>query len=56
MLKALYLGVLFFVLVPGVVVSLPSAGDSLQMKAAVHAAVFVLVWCLTHKMVERHFG
>lgn len=48
---SVYMAVLFFVLVPGVLVSLPSPTASLQMKAAVHAVVFALVWCLTHKMV-----
>jgi hypothetical protein len=51
MLMSLYMAVLFFALVPGVLVSLPSPSSSLQMKAAVHAVVFALVWYLTHKLV-----
>jgi hypothetical protein len=42
---------LFFALVPGVILSLPSPSSSLQVKAAVHAVVFALVWCLTYKFV-----
>jgi hypothetical protein len=56
MMMSLYMAVLFFALVPGVLVSLPSPVSSLQMKAAVHAVVFALVWCLTHKMVSKLIG
>ena len=56
MLMAVYAGVLFFALVPGVLVSLPSPSSSLQMKAAVHAVVFILVWMLTKKFVKRALG
>jgi hypothetical protein len=48
----LFLAVLFFVLTPGVLVSLPPGGSKL-MVAAVHALVFALVYHFTHKMVLR---
>ena len=46
----LFLAVLFFVLTPGVLVSLPPGGSKL-MVAAVHALVFALVYHFTHKMI-----
>jgi len=52
MLMSVYMAVLFFVLVPGVLVSLPSPSSSLMTKAAVHAVVFAVVWCVTHKLVH----
>ena len=39
---------LFFVLTPGVVVSLPAYGSQLTV-AATHAAVFGVVWALLSK-------
>jgi hypothetical protein len=48
----LFLALLFFLLTPGVLLSLPSGG-SLMAKAAVHAVVFALLYQLTHKMVWR---
>ena len=56
MLMAAYAGLLFFALVPGVLVSLPSPTASLQTKAAIHAVVFMLVWLLTKKFVKRTLG
>lgn len=56
MLMSLYMAALFFALVPGVLLSLPSPSSSLQMKAGVHAVVFALVWCLTHKFVHGALG
>jgi uncharacterized membrane protein len=47
---SLFIAVLFFLLTPGIVLSLP-AGGSLLQKAAVHAVVFALVYHLTHKAV-----
>jgi hypothetical protein len=38
-----YLGLLFFVLTPGVLLSLPSGGSKLIV-AATHAVVFVVAW------------
>ena len=51
-LMALYFAVLFFVLSPGVLVSLPP-GKSTRVQAATHAAVFALVYALSNKMVFR---
>jgi hypothetical protein len=45
-----YMAVLFVVLTPGVVLSLPP-GQSLIVQAATHSVVFALVWSLTHKLV-----
>ena len=45
---------LFFVLTPGVLLTLPRKG-SVYLVALVHAAVFGLVYKLTHKMVYRYF-
>lgn len=45
----LYVAALFFVLTPGVLLSLPKGGSKL-MVAGVHALVFALVFHLTHKM------
>jgi hypothetical protein len=41
---------LFFVLVPGVLVSLPPKGSKLVV-AAFHAVVFAVVYHFTHKLV-----
>ena len=46
----LYIAVLFFVLTPGILVSLPSGGSKTTV-AAVHALVFALVFHFTHKLV-----
>ena len=46
----LYVALLFFVLSPGVLLSLPSGGSTLTV-AAVHALVFALVFHFTHKLV-----
>ena len=46
--KLLVLAALFFVLTPGVVVSLPPGGSTLAV-AATHAVVFVLVYVLVVK-------
>ena len=47
-----YAFVLFFVLTPGVLVSLPPRGSKLVV-AATHALVFVILFQLTYKMVKR---
>jgi hypothetical protein len=49
---ALYAAALFFVLTPGIVLSLPPGGSKTTV-ALTHAAVFGLAWMLTHKMVWR---
>jgi hypothetical protein len=50
----LFVGVLFFVLTPGVLLRLPSGGSKTTV-AATHALVFALVFQLTHKMVFKFF-
>lgn len=52
LLMSLYMAVLFFVLVPGVLVTLPPGGKKLTA-ALVHAVVFVLIYQLTHTAVYR---
>ena len=52
MLLSVYVALLFFVLVPGVLLSIPPGGSKLTV-AAVHAVVFGLVYHFTHKMVSR---
>ena len=49
---SLYVAALFFVLTPGVLVSLPPGGKKMTV-ALVHAVVFATVYQLTHKMVAR---
>jgi hypothetical protein len=49
-LMSLFIAVLFFVLTPGIFLSLP-ANSSFRMKAMFHAVVFALVYHVTHKMV-----
>jgi len=47
---ALYAFVLFFLLTPGILLSLPPGGSKM-MVALTHAVVFTLVWHLTSMMV-----
>lgn len=49
---AIYAAVLFYLLTPGVLVSLPP-GASRMTTNLTHAAVFGLVWHFTHKMVWK---
>jgi hypothetical protein len=55
MFMSLYAAVLFFILTPGVVLSLPPGGSRITV-ALTHAVVFGIVWALTHKLVYRSFG
>jgi len=55
MKMALFLGLLFFVLTPGVLVSLPPGGSHTTV-ALTHAVVFALVFTLTHKQVMGALG
>jgi len=55
MFMSLYAAVLFFVLTPGVLLSLPPGGSRITV-ALTHAVVFGLVWTLTHKMVYKMVG
>jgi hypothetical protein len=51
-LMTLYTALLFFVLVPGVLVTIPPKGSKM-VQALVHGLVFALVYHYTHKMVYR---
>ena len=55
MFMSLYAAVLFFILTPGVVLSLHPGGSRIT-GALTHAVVFGIVWALTHKLVYRSFG
>jgi hypothetical protein len=46
---SLYVALLFFVLTPGVLLSLPKGGSK-YMVAGTHALVFALLFHFTHKM------
>jgi hypothetical protein len=46
---SLYVAVLFFVLTPGVLLSLPKGGSKFTV-AAVHALVFAVLFQFTHKL------
>jgi lipopolysaccharide export LptBFGC system permease protein LptF len=48
----LYIAVLFFVLTPGILVSLPPGSGKFKV-AAFHAVVFALVYHFTNKIVGR---
>ena len=52
---SIYAAVLFFVLTPGVLLSLPPGGSRTTV-ALTHAVVFGVVWALTHRMVYKTFG
>ena len=52
---SLYAAVLFFVLTPGVLLSLPPGGSRTTV-ALTHAVVFGVVWALTHRLVNKTFG
>lgn len=49
-LMFIFTALLFFVLSPGVVLSLPPKGSKMTV-AIVHAIVFALVFTFTHKLV-----
>lgn len=50
-----YAFVLFFVLTPGILLSLPPRGSKMVV-AATHALVFALVFVFTHKIVKKFSG
>jgi len=50
-----YAAVLFYLLTPGVLVSLPPGGSRTTVTLT-HAVVFSLVWCYTHKAVHGLVG
>jgi len=47
-----YVAALFYVLVPGIFLTLPARGSK-KMVALTHAIVFAVVFKLTHKMVWK---
>lgn len=47
-----YIAILFFVLTPGILLSLPPGGSKMTV-AAVHAVVFALLFHFTHKMARQ---
>jgi len=49
---AIYAAALFYVLTPGIFLSIPAGGSKMTV-ALTHAAVFGLVWMVTHKAVWR---
>ena len=51
----LFTAVLFYVLTPGILLSIPPKGSK-HAKALVHALVFALVYHFTHKAVWRFFN
>ena len=52
---SIYVGLLFFVLTPGILLSLPKKGSK-YMVAATHALVFAAIYYFTHRMVWRIEG
>jgi hypothetical protein len=50
----LFLGLLFFVLSPGILLTLPRGGSKMVV-AATHALVFVTVWYFTRRFVVESF-
>jgi hypothetical protein len=55
MVSFLYSALLFFLLTPGILVTLPKGGSK-TVVAATHALVFAVVCYLTHKRVVRFFA
>lgn len=51
-LMSIYVALLFVILTPGVLITLPPNSSRLTV-AVVHGVVFALVYCLTHKTVSR---
>jgi uncharacterized membrane protein len=52
MWSGLYAAALFFVLTPGVLLSLPPGGSRTTV-ALTHAVVVGVVWCFTHRLVLK---
>ena len=53
LLCTLYVAVLFFVLTPGVLLSLPNKGSK-YMVAATHALVFAVIYHFTHELIWKN--
>jgi hypothetical protein len=51
----IFVAVLFFLLTPGILLSLPPGGSK-TVVAATHAIVFATVWVFFHKMIMSWFG
>lgn len=51
-LMCLYTALLFFLLTPGILITLPPKGKKMIV-AAVHAIVFGIVWNFTHDLVWK---
>ena len=49
---SLFVAALFYVLTPGILVSLPPKGSKMVV-ALTHAVVFAVVYALVHKMVAK---
>ena len=52
-LLCIVLGVLFFILTPGILVTLPPKGSKVTV-ALTHAVVFAIIYCLTYKAVYSY--
>jgi hypothetical protein len=48
----LYTAILFFLLTPGILITIPPGGKQ-RMVAAVHAGVFAFVWGLSYPFVMQ---
>jgi hypothetical protein len=49
---SLYAAILFFILTPGILLSLPKGGSKFTV-AGVHALVFAVIFHFTHKLIWR---
>ncbi len=49
---AMYVSILFFVLTPGVLLTIPTKGKKMVV-AACHAVIFGIIWGVTHKHVHK---
>jgi hypothetical protein len=54
MFSVVYLAALFFVLTPGILLTLPKGGSKMLV-AATHAVVFAAVWYFTRRFVLEKF-
>lgn len=52
LLMALFSAMLFFILTPGVLLTLPKGGSKMTV-ALVHAAVFAMIWHFSHHFVYK---
>jgi len=51
--KSLFIAFLFFVLTPGVFITLPNVNADKYQIAGVHAIAFVVVWYIIHSIVFK---